>query len=138
MIRTRNQSQSSIVPRRGFFEIGPWETNRSQVIIEVGPWDLQFQLQPISSWIAASLALLEMLSLSCPGVSVSKKAFDLGKLASCRCSWPVTRAAAAPRRRRTPCVCFVALPATQPGMLFPSLFPLLNYSITITLPSALA
>ena len=41
-------------------------------------------------------------------------------------------------RRRTPCVCFVALPATQPGMLFPSLFPLLNYSITITLPSALA
>ncbi|RLM99496.1 solanesyl-diphosphate synthase 2, chloroplastic [Panicum miliaceum] len=55
-----------------------------------------------------------MLSLSCPGVPMSKKAFDLGKLASCRCSWPVTRAA--PRRRRTPCVCFVASPATQPGL----------------------
>ncbi|CAL4901616.1 unnamed protein product [Urochloa decumbens] len=55
-----------------------------------------------------------MLSLSCPGVSMSKKAFDSGQLASCRCRWPVPRAA--PRlRRRTPCVCFVASPATQPG-----------------------
>ena len=36
-------------------------------------------------------------------------------------------------RRRTPCVCFVALPATQTGMLFPSLFRLLNYLI-ITAP----
>ncbi|RCV16360.1 hypothetical protein SETIT_3G131900v2 [Setaria italica] len=55
-----------------------------------------------------------MLSLSCPGVSMSKKAFDSGQLASCRCSWPGARAA--PRRQRTPCVCFVASPATQPGL----------------------
>ncbi|CAN6354202.1 unnamed protein product [Urochloa humidicola] len=55
-----------------------------------------------------------MLSLSCPGVSMSKKAFDSGQLASCRCRWPVARAA--PRRRRAPCVCFVASPATQPGL----------------------
>nr|CAB3464341.1 unnamed protein product [Digitaria exilis] len=54
-----------------------------------------------------------MLSLSCPGVSMSKKAFELGQLASCRCRSPGTRAA--PRRRRTPCVCSVASPA-QPGL----------------------
>ncbi|CAN6327139.1 unnamed protein product [Urochloa humidicola] len=46
---------------------------------------------------------------------MSKKAFDSGQLASCRCRWPVARAAA-PRRRRAPCVCFVASPATQPGL----------------------
>ncbi|CAD6332732.1 unnamed protein product [Miscanthus lutarioriparius] len=57
-----------------------------------------------------------MLSLSCPGVSsMSKTAFDLGQLvAPCGSRCPGARAA--PRRRRTPCVCFVASLATaQPG-----------------------
>ncbi|XP_066361540.1 mitogen-activated protein kinase 10-like [Miscanthus floridulus] len=57
-----------------------------------------------------------MLSLSCPGVSsMSKTAFDLGQLvAPCGSRCPSARAA--PRRRRTPCACFVASLATaQPG-----------------------
>ncbi|KAL6620766.1 hypothetical protein ACP70R_035905 [Stipagrostis hirtigluma subsp. patula] len=57
-----------------------------------------------------------MLSLSCLRVSMSQKAFDLGQLASCRCRWAGwTATRAAPRRRRAPCVCFVASP-TQPGL----------------------
>ncbi|KAL6848731.1 hypothetical protein ACP4OV_021314 [Aristida adscensionis] len=57
-----------------------------------------------------------MLSLSCPRVSVSSNAFDLGQLASCWCHWAgLTATRAVPRRRRTPCVCFVASPA-QPGL----------------------
>ncbi|KAF8716414.1 hypothetical protein HU200_026350 [Digitaria exilis] len=65
-----------------------------------------------------------MLSLSCPGVSMSKKAFELGQLASCRCRSPGTRAA--PRRRRTPCVCSVASPA-QPGLFLSLVRSLVTY-----------
>ncbi|TVU20131.1 hypothetical protein EJB05_36324 [Eragrostis curvula] len=57
-----------------------------------------------------------MLSLSCPRASVRNKAFDLAQLASCRCRWAgLTAARAVPRRRRTPCVCYVASPA-QTGL----------------------
>ncbi|WVZ99730.1 hypothetical protein U9M48_044990 [Paspalum notatum var. saurae] len=65
---------------------------------------------------ARSRSLPDMLSLSCPGMSMSKRAFDLGQLPSCRCRWPGARAALRRRRTHTPCVCFVASPATQPGL----------------------
>jgi hypothetical protein len=112
------------------------ETNRRQVSSqEEGlfgvvqrfrlPWSLRAPTPTdFLELLRLSLFLVEMLSLSCPGVSMSKKAFDSGQLASCRCRWPVTLAA--PRRRRTPCVCFVASTATQPGLCLLLLFLLLN------------
>lgn len=121
--RARNQSQSSIVSRSRLGSGGPKIlVSLVEVLGAPAPSSLA-RFNSFFNWcVGVSLSLPEMLSLSCPGVSsMSKTAFDLGQLvAPCRSRCPGARAAT--RRRRTPCVCFVAsLATTQPGLLLSSL-----------------